>query len=141
MRSRLTISGAAATAVFAVAIGGCATQASRDAAYEQALGPWRGAGEDALVARWGPPQSRERIGAGTWLVFTVKEPFAAPAPTVGFGVAGYGGGGRRAAAGFGIGAEMPVGTVDPLVCTTRFLIENGRVSAWSFDGNGCGTMR
>jgi hypothetical protein len=32
-----------------------------------------------------------------------------------------------------------VGQATPITCTTRFLVEDGKVSTWTFDGPGCGT--
>jgi hypothetical protein len=112
------------------------------AAYEQALGQWQGAPEDLLVQRWGPPQSQEQIGAGKWVTYVTRTAGAAPGPTVSFSIGGFGfGGGRRSGVGVGggVGTTLPAGPPAAApTCTTRFLIEDGKVSTWSFDG-ACGT--
>jgi hypothetical protein len=123
----------------ALAAGGCATPASRAADYEKALAPWQGASEEALVARWGPPQAQEQIGHGRWLTYVVRST-APPAPTVAFSIGGFGFGGGRTAVGGGVGAAVPVGQPAAPTCTTRFLIEDGKVSSWTFEGAGCGAL-
>jgi hypothetical protein len=120
---------------------GCATAESRNNSYEQALGQWQGASEDQLVARWGKPMSEQPTGTGTgkWLTYVVNNGVV-PGPTVGFSIGGFGFGGGHSGVGLGAGAAVPVGNATALVCTTRFLVENGRVSTWNFDGPGCGAV-
>ena len=38
------------------------------------------------------------------------------------------------------GVTTPVGQATPVTCTTRFLVENGKVSSYTFDGPGCGSV-
>jgi hypothetical protein len=123
----------------ALAASGCATPESRAADYEKALGPWQGASEEALVARWGPPQAQEQIGHGRWLTYVVRST-APPAPTVAFSIGGFGFGGGRTSVGAGVGAAVPVGQPAAPTCTTRFLVEDGKVSSWTFEGAGCGAL-
>ena len=130
----------AAWAVLACAsvVGGCAAPRSDAAAYEQALSQWQGAPEDTLRTRWGKPTLEEQIGAGRWLTYVVNGG-SAPAPTVNLSIGGFGfGGGGRTSVGGGVGVTTPLGQATPLTCTTRFLVENGRVSSYTFDGPGCG---
>ena len=125
-------------ATLAVLVGGCATPQSRGAAYEQALSQWQGASEDNLRARWGQPVAVEQIGSGRWLTYVVNSG-AVPAPTMSFSIGGFGfGGGGHTSVGGGVGVTTPVGQATPITCTTRFLVENGKVSTWTFDGPGCG---
>ena len=134
---------AAAISVAAIAAG-CASPTSRGDAYEQALAQWQGATEELLVSRWGKPVSEEQVGSGKWLTFVVLNGPPAPPPTVAFSIGGFGfGGGRHS----GVGVGGGVSTVAPIgppgaapTCTTRFLIEDGKVSTWAFDGTGCGTV-
>ena len=64
---------------------------------------------------------------------------ATPAPTVSFSIGGFGfGGGGHTSVGGGVGVTAPVGQPTPITCTTRFLVENGKVSTWTFEGPGCG---
>ena len=126
-----------ALALAAVA-GGCATPPSGREAYEQALGQWQGASEETLRARWGQPVSEEQIDHGKWLTYVVNSG-AVPPPTVSFSIGGFGFGGGRTQVGGGVGVAAPVGQATPIACTTRFLIENGKVSTFNFDGPGCGS--
>ncbi len=129
---------AASGALCAVAIAaGCAAPPSGREAYEQALAQWQGASEDTLRARWGQPASEEQIDHGKWLTYVVNSGVA-PAPTVSFSIGGFGFGGGRTQVGGGVGVTAPMGPATPIACTTRFLVENGKVSTWTFDGPGCG---
>ena len=128
-------SGALALAAVAA---GCATPPSGREAYEQALGQWQGAPEETLRARWGKPVSEEQLDHGKWLTYFVNNG-TAPAPTVSFSIGGFGFGGGRTQVGGGVGVTTPVGQPTTIGCTTRFLIENGKVSTFNFDGPGCGS--
>lgn len=128
-------SGALALCAFA---GGCAAPQSGRDAYEQALGQWQGASEETLRARWGQPFSEEQIDHGKWLTYVVHSG-AVPPPTVSFSIGGFGFGGGRTQVGGGVGVTAPVGQPTPIACTTRFLVENGKVTTWNFDGPGCGS--
>ena len=126
-----------ALALCAIA-GGCATAPSGRDAYEQALAQWQGASEDTLRARWGQPVAEEQIDHGKWLTYVVNSG-STPAPTVSFSIGGFGFGGGRTQVGGGVGVTAPVGQPTPIACTTRFLVENGKVTTWTFDGPGCGS--
>jgi hypothetical protein len=127
-----------AALAIAAGAGGCAAPQTGPAAYEQALSQWQGASEDTLRARWGKPVAEEQIGSGKWLTYVVNAG-AVPPPTVTFSIGGFGFGGAHTSVGGGVGVTTPVGQATPITCTTRFLIENGKVSTWTFDGQGCGT--
>ena len=130
----------AAVLALAVLAAGCAAPQSGSAAYEQALAQWQGAPEDTLRARWGTPVAEEQIGHGKWLTYVVHDG-AVPASTVSFSIGGFGfGGGGHTAVGGGVGVTAPVGQATPVTCTTRFLVEDGKVSTWTFDGPGCGSV-
>lgn len=129
----------AASGVLALAaIAGCAAPLSGHEAYEQALSQWQGAPEETLRARWGQPVSEEQLDHGKWLTYVVNSG-AVPPPTVSFSIGGFGFGGGRTQVGGAVGVTAPVGQATPIACTTRFLIENGRVSTFNFDGPGCGS--
>lgn len=130
------LSAAAALALAALAAGCASPQSGRDA-YEKALAPWQGQPEQALRERWGVPVSEEADGHGKWLTYVVHNG-ATPPPTVSFSIGGFGFGGGRTSVGGGVGVAAPVGQATPITCTTRFLVENGKVSTWTFDGPGCG---
>ncbi len=119
-------------------VAGCAAPASNRDAYERALSPWQGAPEATLRARWGVPAAEEEAGHGRWLTYVVNAGVAAP-PTVGFSIGGFGFGGGRTSVGGAVGVAAPIGQPTPIVCTTRFLVEDGKVSTWTFDGPGCGS--
>ncbi len=120
--------------------GGCAAPPSGRDAYDQALGQWQGASEETLRARWGQPASEEQLDHGKWLTYVVNSG-SVPSPTVSFSIGGFGFGGGRTQVGGGIGVTTPVGQPTPIACTTRFLVENGKVSTWNFEGPGCGSTR
>ena len=121
-----------------LALAGCATPESRTDAYEKALGQWQGASEQDLRARWGTPVAEEAAGHGKWLTYVVHNGVT-PAPTMSLSIGGFGFGGGRTSVGGGVGVTTPVGQATPVTCTTRFLIEDGKVSTWNFDGPGCGS--
>ncbi len=124
----------------AVLAAGCAAPRSDSAAYEQALSQWQGAPEETLRARWGTPVAEEQIGSGRWLTYVVNNG-AVPAPTMSLRIGGFGfGGGGHTSVGGGVGVTTPMGQATPVTCTTRFLVENGKVSTWNFDGPGCGNV-
>jgi len=123
--------------VLALALAACATPESRTDAYEKALGQWQGASEESLRARWGAPVAEETAGHGKWLTYVVNNGVT-PAPTMSLSIGGFGFGGGRTSVGGGVGVTTPVGQPTPVTCTTRFLIEDGKVSTWNFDGPGCG---
>lgn len=120
-----------------VLVAGCAAPQSGRDAYEQALGQWQGASEQTLRARWGRPFSEEQVDHGKWLTYVVHGG-AVPPPTVSFSFGGFGLGGRHTQVGGGVGVTAPVGQPTPITCTTRFLVEDGKVTTWNFDGPGCG---
>jgi len=132
--TRISLCGA-----LALAAAGCATPESGRAAYEQALSQWQGAPEDTLRARWGKPVMEEQIDSGRWLTYVVNNG-ALPAPTMSFSIGGFGFGGGRTSVGGGVGVTSPTGPSTAVTCTTRFLVENGKVSTWTFDGPGCGSV-
>ncbi len=120
-----------------LAVAGCAAPQSSGAAYEQALSQWQGAPEDTLRARWGKPFAEEPAGNAKWLTYVVSNG-AVPPPAVSFSIGGFGFGGGRTSVGGGVGVSAPVGEPTAVTCTTRFLVENGKVSTWTFEGPGCG---
>jgi hypothetical protein len=133
----------------ALGLAGCATRQSMDADYDKSLGPWQGATEEALRARWGKPASEQQDGQGKWLTYVVDTPLPPGGGTrVGISIGGFGLGGGRTSVGGGVGVSAPLGSLgggepkpDANTCTTRFLIENGKVSTWNFDGPACGRVQ
>lgn len=126
-----------AGAALALALAGCATPESRTEAYDKALAQWQGAPEQTLRARWGTPVSEEAAGHGKWLTYVTNNGVT-PAPTMSFSIGGFGFGGGRTSVGGGVGVTTPIGQPSPVTCTTRFLVEEGKVTTWNFDGPGCG---
>ena len=126
----------AASALTSLAAG-CASQQSGREAYDQALAQWQGAPEETLRARWGKPVAEEQIDHGKWLTYFVSSG-TAPAPTMSFSIGGFGFGGGHTAVGGGVGVTAPIGQPTTVGCTTRFLVENGKVTTWNYEGPGCG---
>lgn len=120
-------------------VAGCATPQTGSAAYEQALSQWQGAPEDTLRTRWGKPAVEEQIGNGKWLTYVVANGVVPP-PTMSFSIGGFGFGGGHTSVGGDVGVSAPIGPATPVTCTTRFLVENGKVSSYTFDGPGCGSV-
>jgi hypothetical protein len=125
--------------VMALAAAGCASRQSDAAAYEAWLAPWQGASEEALVARFGKPNSEEPAGPNakhmTYLI--TRPPGSGSGATIGISIGCFGiGGGGRPAVGGGVGVTAPL-TKGPDTCTTTFLVENGKVQSWVFEGGGC----
>jgi hypothetical protein len=118
-------------------LAGCATQGTdtyvMDARYEASLEHWRGAPENQLVKSWGKPTMMQDFPDGRVLVYVVRhdiENYANPRtyqiPSV---------------TAFGapvIVTGMTAAPAAPVTCTTRFVLQNGVVSSWKFDGLGCG---
>ena len=132
--NRLSLS--AALLGLCVLVPGCATQESKDAAYDRALAPWQGVSEETLRARWGQPTGVDDTGNGRWLTYIVDAP-GGDSPRFTIGIGGFGMGSHVGAGG---GVVAPVGNAGGHAqrCTTRFLIEDGKVSSWTYDGPGCG---
>jgi hypothetical protein len=126
-------------AVAALALAaGCATEQNRADAYDRQLARWHGATEESLVAAWGRPLATETVEGGRVLVYVNNQ--VGPVdnrPTVSFGIGGWGGGGNTAVGG-GVGVTRPVGSNDANSCVTRFLVHDGRIESWTFEGGGCG---
>lgn len=133
---RLSTSLLIPASLLAMLASGCATPESRGAAYDQALSQWQGASEETLRARWGKPVSEEPAGHGRWLTYVVYGA-PTPPPTVSFSIGGFGFGGHTSVGG-GVGVTAPVGQAAPVACTTHFLVEDGKVSSWNYEGAGCG---
>lgn len=136
---RTTTSTIATLAIAAAAVSGCASSPNREAAYENWLAPWQGASEEALVARFGKPNSEEQVSATskrmTYII--TRSGGYAPGPTIGLSIGGFGiGGGGRTSVGGGVGITAPLNTA-PDTCTTTFLLENGKVASWVYEGAGC----
>jgi hypothetical protein len=118
-------------------LAGCATAAQDDyameARYEASLAHWKGAPESQLLASWGKPTVMQDFPDGRVLVYVVRHdidngnsPRNYQVPTI---------------TAFGapvISAGMTAAPVVPVTCTTRFMVHEGVVSSWKFDGLGCG---
>jgi hypothetical protein len=121
-----------AALVFAGLAAACASRGALDARYDQALAHWKDAPRAQLLAHWGRPDLDEQLGDGREaLVYIVHHEFEGadrrPRTTVAPGVHG------------GIvDSGMPIAPVAPVTCTTRFVLENGIVKSWSFEGIACG---
>ena len=60
---------------------------------------------------------------------------------MGISLGGFGFGGGRMGFGGGVGVSTPIGgSAAQRLCTTRFLVEDGKVSSYTFDGPGCGKV-
>ena len=122
----------------ALAAAGCAAPAgSMDARYEASLLRWQGATRAQLVASWGAPTLAQATPDGevlTWIVRTdIDGRTASGTPPV-VAVTRVGGTGAT------IAGATPALTPPavPITCTTHFVLKEGRVASWKFEGMGCG---
>jgi len=106
---------------------GCATTAN----FEKMLNGWVGATEDSLISRWGPPSRVYSTGSSKYLTFDRAASGYVPgtAPTYQTTIIGntaytssYGG---------------TSGYAYTKNCSTTFIITNGVVSSWRWEGNAC----
>ena len=106
-----------------------------DARYEASLLRWQGATRAQLEASWGRPALAQSTPDGdvlTWIVRTdIDDRTASGAPPI---VAVTRAGGTTVATATPALVAPPV----PITCTTRFVLKDGRVAAWKFEGLGCG---
>ena len=95
------------------------------------LNTWVGSPEDALLAKWGPPSNVYQSGTSKYLTFSASGTAYVPGtlPTYQTSVVGntvystpVGG-----TAGYAISKN----------CNTTFIIQNGRIVSWSWNGNAC----
>jgi len=121
----------------ALAAAGCAAPAgSMDARYEASLLRWQGATRAQLEASWGRPTIAQSTADGeilTWIVRTGLDDRAASGTPPIVAVTRTGGG-------VAVTTAMPPLTAPavPITCTTHFVLKEGRVAAWKFEGLGCG---
>lgn len=106
-----------------------------DARYEASLLRWQGATRAQLEASWGRPAIAQATADGevlTWVVRTdIDDRAASGAPPV---VAVSRLGGATVTTSTPALATPPV----PITCTTHFVLKDGRVASWKFEGLGCG---
>lgn len=123
----------------AVAVAGCASRADLDAGYDASLQRWKGATRAELEAAWGRPALAQPAEGGTALTWVVRNdvdtrPGTDGTPTVVVAPSGRAGGAPSVSV---IQGRQNPATV-PVTCTTRFLLKDGRVVSWKFEGLGCG---
>lgn len=106
---------------------GCASTRN----YEAMLNTWVGSPEDALLQKWGPPSNVYQSGTAKYLTFAKSGSAYVPGtlPTYQTSVVGN------------TVYSTPVGgTAGYTVsknCNTTFIVQNGRVVSWRWDGNAC----
>jgi hypothetical protein len=110
-------------AAVAAALSACAASPS----YDAALQPWAGAQEAEVLRHWGPPERSYEQGGRTFLVYEFRHTVHIPATPQTLSRSGPVGGG-------------PAMDVE-LRCTTTFELEQSKVVAWSYRGNGCSPRR
>ena len=123
----------------AALVAGCETPQSKADAYDHSLARWQGASEESLVAAWGKPLAVETVEGGKVMVYVNNH--VSPydnRPTFSFGIGGFGYGGGNTSVGAGVGVTTPIGSNDANSCVTRFLVHEGRIESWTFEGAGCG---
>jgi hypothetical protein len=113
----------------------CACATSNDVAmegrYEASLSQWKGAPEGQLLERWGPPAMAADLPDGRVLVFVKRTDYVNMSAPMGY----------HTVSAFGAPIYVQGMTAAPLVpatCKTSFVLHQGVVSSWKFDGIGCG---
>lgn len=123
-------------------LAGCATPAQKAEAYEAYLAPWQGATEESLRYRWGPPMREEAQGETKHLTYVHTRAPDGDGPTIGFSLGGFNiGGGGRSGLGVGLGVSAPLAVGGPSNCTTTFVVEQGKIVSWTFEGAACEGLR
>jgi len=116
----------------------CACASSTDVAvegrYEASLAQWKGVPEGQLLAGWGPPAMSAELPDGRMLVFVKRTDYVNMTAPQGY----------HTVSAFGAPIFVPGMTAAPMVpatCRTSFVLHEGVVSSWRFDGIGCGVAR
>jgi hypothetical protein len=128
MASNLRTCGPAALALLAALAGCTIPNPEMEARYDASLARWKGVPESTLLATWGAPTAQAVQGDAKVLTFVARNNYGGEAGVHVLQV------GRPDQAMVG-SARAPAA---PLICTTRFVLMNGVVSSWTFDGLGCG---
>ena len=119
---------------------GCADKASMDVRYDASLQRWRGATRAELEAAWGRPTLAAAAGGDTLLTWVVRSDIDSrpgpDGPPIVVVTRGTGGAASPSVPNVVPGAPAPA--IVPITCTTRFVLKDGRVASWKFEGLGCG---
>jgi hypothetical protein len=117
-------------------LGACASHEAKDIAmegrYEASLARWKGAPEGALLAGWGPPVAAENLPDGRMLVYVTRTDIVNQSAPQGY----------HTITAFGAPMYVQAMTAAPIVpatCRTTFVLHQGVVTSWTFDGIGCGS--
>ena len=118
---------------------GCASKADVDARYQASLLRWRDASRAQLEAAWGRPTLVQEAPDGQVLTWIVRVDIddretRGTAPEV---VVTRAQGNSGATATSVTPSALAPATV-PITCTTHFVLKDGRVASWTFEGLGCG---
>jgi hypothetical protein len=122
----------------ALAAGGCAGQASMDARYDASLQRWQGATRAELEAAWGRPTQVATAGGDILLTWVVRSDIDSRPRPDGVPVVVVSRGGAASPEVRTVVPGAPAPAVVPITCTTRFVLKDGRVASWKFEGLGCG---
>jgi len=127
---------APSAALCSAALGACATSTdlAMEGRYEASLTRWHGVSEQQLLDGWGPPAMATDLPEGRMLVFVRRTDVVNMTAPQGY----------HTITAFGAPMFVPAMTAAPLVpssCRTSFVLHEGVVSSWKFDGIGCGSAR
>jgi len=125
-----------AAALCGAVLSACAssTDLATEGRYEASLAQWKGVPEGQLLAGWGPPAMAADLPDGRMLVFVKRTDYVNMTAPQGY----------HTVSAFGAPIFVQGMTAAPLVpaaCRTSFVLHQGVVSSWRFDGIGCGTTR
>ena len=111
-----------------------------DARYDASLQRWQGATRADLEAAWGKPLLVKAAPDGqvlTWVVRTDLDD-GQTRGTVPSVVVTRAAGGNAVGTSVSVGPSMMAPATVPITCTTHFVLKDGRVASWTFEGLGCG---
>jgi hypothetical protein len=114
-------------------LAGCAATPTMDARYDASLQRWKGATRAELVAQWGTPLLGGTADGSEILTYVVRTDIDQRIDTPSLSVATVGNRATVISAPDALADARP-----PISCTTHFVLRDGRVDSWTFEGLGCG---
>lgn len=121
------------TLALLAALAGCAATPTLDARYDASLQRWKGATRAELVAHWGTPLLGGTADGSEILTYVVRTDIDQRIAAPSLSVATVGNRATVISAPDALADARP-----PISCTTHFVLRDGRVYAWTFEGLGCG---
>jgi hypothetical protein len=125
---------AALGAAMLCACASSSADAVMESRYEASLARWKGVPERQLLEGWGPPEMAADLPDGRMLVFVTRHDVVNMSAPQGY----------HTITAFGapmIAQGMTAAPLVPVTCRTSFMLHEGVVESWKFDGLGCGARK